>query len=70
MCEGFTECPQCAAKPGQPSLCESCLRNRSVILRLERQLEEAREEAAANMHALNTVRNMASAAISAMLREA
>ena len=30
----FVECPTCAAKPGSPTLCNSCLQNRSVIGRL------------------------------------
>ncbi len=27
----FKECPSCAAKPGTPILCESCLHNRGLI---------------------------------------
>lgn len=30
----FKECPSCAAKPGTPVLCESCLHNRRVITEL------------------------------------
>jgi hypothetical protein len=30
----FTECPQCANKPGSPDLCEACLNNRRVIEKL------------------------------------
>lgn len=28
---GFMECPTCAAKPGSPALCASCLHNRRAI---------------------------------------
>ena len=27
----FEECPECAAKPGSPTLCPSCLHNREII---------------------------------------
>ncbi len=27
----FMECRECAEKPGSPTLCESCLNNRSAI---------------------------------------
>jgi hypothetical protein len=27
----FTECDICAAKPGSPTLCSGCLKNRQVI---------------------------------------
>ncbi len=37
----FKECAACAAKPGTPHLCESCLHNRSMILDMEMKLEEA-----------------------------
>jgi hypothetical protein len=32
----FKECPTCAAKPGSPTLCGSCLHNRAVISELTR----------------------------------
>lgn len=32
----FMECPTCAAKPGAPTLCPSCLHNRRVIGELEK----------------------------------
>ena len=32
----FQECASCAAKPGSPILCESCLNNRATISTLER----------------------------------
>ena len=31
----FKECPICAAKPGTPILCASCLHNRYVIEKLK-----------------------------------
>jgi hypothetical protein len=33
----FVECAACAAKPGSPSLCASCLRNRATIHQLQRE---------------------------------
>ena len=33
----FMECSICAAKPGSPTLCPSCLHNRALIGRLENQ---------------------------------
>ncbi len=27
----FQECPECSAKTGMPTLCESCLHNRGLI---------------------------------------
>jgi len=41
----FRECPECAAKSGQPALCASCLHNRDVIERLKALVRE-REKAA------------------------
>lgn len=38
----FMECPTCAAKPGSPTLCDSCLHNRSLIGVLQRKI--ARKE--------------------------
>jgi hypothetical protein len=40
----FKECPTCAAKPGSPTLCESCYHNRYVIrmLRERAKLEGSR----------------------------
>lgn len=35
MLEEFKECPTCAAKPGSPTLCASCLQNRSLISHLQ-----------------------------------
>jgi hypothetical protein len=32
----FVECPQCAAKPGSPALCGSCITNRSTIWELNK----------------------------------
>ena len=32
----FYECEACRAKPGSPTLCESCLHNRAVIGRLQK----------------------------------
>lgn len=34
MTEDFKECSYCAAKPGSPTLCESCLHNRDLVSRL------------------------------------
>lgn len=34
MENGFMECAECAAKPGLPVLCKSCLNNRDLIIRL------------------------------------
>jgi hypothetical protein len=31
----FWECVECASKPGGPTLCESCYRNRDAIERLK-----------------------------------
>jgi len=31
----FTECAECAAKPGTPSLCPSCIANRDMIYTLK-----------------------------------
>lgn len=41
----FKECDKCAAKPGSPVLCATCLYNRSVISSLEQQLRHAKIEA-------------------------
>lgn len=35
-CDEFMECQTCAAKPGTPPLCPSCLHNRFVIEALRR----------------------------------
>ena len=37
--ELFKECPACAAKPGMPVLCESCLYNRQIMNNLEQEVE-------------------------------
>jgi len=34
--EDFQECSECAAKPGSPILCSSCLHNRRLIANLKR----------------------------------
>lgn len=34
----FKECAECAAQSGSPLLCDSCVHNRAVIGRLQRQL--------------------------------
>ena len=36
--DGFMECAACAAKPGMPALCQSCLTNRSTIERLQAEI--------------------------------
>ena len=33
----FKECAECSAKPGSPTLCDSCLHNRSTINKLNNQ---------------------------------
>ena len=38
----FVECSSCAAKPGAPTLCESCLSNRAVIQQFKQQIVEAK----------------------------
>jgi len=35
----FVECPECASKPGSPTLCDSCLKNRNSISKLKQELE-------------------------------
>ncbi len=42
----FKECPTCAAKPGTPVLCDSCLHNRHVIGYLAMRPEEPEGQAA------------------------
>lgn len=39
----FQECATCAAKPGSPSLCASCLHNRHAIGVLDRRLKRAND---------------------------
>lgn len=36
----FVECATCAAKPGSPTLCASCVANRAEISRLTTELDE------------------------------
>jgi hypothetical protein len=36
----FQECPTCAAKPGSPALCDSCLNNRYLISEMKRNYDE------------------------------
>ena len=36
----FMECSACAAKPGSPTLCASCLHNRRVICELTRERDQ------------------------------
>lgn len=40
----FKECPACAAKPGIPELCASCLKNREAVTGLRKQAEELDKE--------------------------
>lgn len=42
----FRECAACAAKPGAPILCESCLHNRALIEKLEEDNDRLRRERA------------------------
>jgi len=39
----FQECAECAAKPGSPTLCPSCLQNRRIIADQRREIEAFRE---------------------------
>lgn len=39
----FIECPTCAAKPGSPTLCTSCLINRDAIEKLHKEFEAQAE---------------------------
>lgn len=34
------ECAACAAKPGSPALCESCLHNRTLVANLKDQIDK------------------------------
>lgn len=43
----FKECPQCAAKPGSPALCESCVWNRWLVQQLKAALASYRQGAEA-----------------------
>lgn len=36
----FKECESCSAKPGSPTLCESCLHNRTVISDLNKDFKD------------------------------
>lgn len=38
----FVECAACAAKPGSPTLCASCVANRGEISRLTSELKDER----------------------------
>lgn len=38
----FKECDSCAAKPGSPELCASCLHNRAIIDHLNSELKESK----------------------------
>lgn len=38
----FIECASCAAKPGSPTLCASCVANRAEISRLTAELDAER----------------------------
>lgn len=40
----FMECDVCRSKPGSPTLCSGCVRNRGVIARLKRSVASGREE--------------------------
>lgn len=40
MTTEFKECADCSAKPGSPTLCASCLQNRSAVSELTQLLEE------------------------------
>lgn len=40
----FEECATCRAKPGTPSLCLSCLHNRTLIHKLQALVKTARAE--------------------------
>lgn len=41
MCQDdFIECPTCAAKSGNPTLCNACLQNRATIGRLRDRVDQ------------------------------
>ena len=46
---GFTECASCAAKPGSPSLCDSCYNNRGEILKLNLEIKKLHENTARDL---------------------
>jgi hypothetical protein len=49
----FVECSVCAAKPGSPDLCYSCLSNRKTIEQLEHQIETLKENASQDNKAVS-----------------
>jgi hypothetical protein len=59
----FIECAECAAKPGQPPLCESCLSNRNEITRLEGHVETLGKQVRDLSQAVELLRRMLSAVI-------
>lgn len=40
----FQECPTCRVKPGMPTLCSSCLHNRTTISKLKEALNKKTEQ--------------------------
>ena len=51
----FVECSVCAAKPGSPDLCESCLTNRRTIEHLKEQIDMQKKPAEAVQCDFNTL---------------
>ena len=45
--KGFVECAACAAKPGSPTLCDSCVHNRHVIHHLSWMLDSLKRDSIA-----------------------
>lgn len=43
----FEECDSCRAKPGSPVLCAGCLHNRTLIGRMQAEIDRLRKENAA-----------------------
>lgn len=54
----FVECPQCAAKPGTPALCTSCLRNRHTIDEMKKHRRTGRERVKALLEAIDRSRGV------------
>jgi hypothetical protein len=50
----FWECASCRAKPGQPTLCESCVHNRALLEHLKGELRRANDRAGQLQLQVNT----------------
>lgn len=49
----FVECSICASKPGSPTLCESCLKNRNTIEYLNSRIFNLEKDLEVSDHLLN-----------------